>query len=256
MNNTQVYPVKAFQDNYIWTIHNKTHAVIVDPGDSLPVLEFLASRKLALSAILITHHHADHVGGILNIIDKCNVPVYGPKTEIIPEITHQLVEGDEVRFDQLDLTFNILDIPGHTSGHIAYFDDKRVFCGDTLFSCGCGRIFEGTPPQMFQSLEKLAHLPDSTEVYCTHEYTLSNIKFARALEPNNSALADYEHLINFKMSNQQISLPTSIGFEKSVNPFLRCNEPTVIQAAQAKTHETLSNAVEVFATIRKWKNDF
>ena len=181
MNNTQVYPVKAFQDNYIWTIHNQTHAVIVDPGDSLPVLEFLASRKLALSAILITHHHADHVWGILNIIDKCNVPVYGPKTEIIPEITHQLVEGDEVRFDQLDLTFNILDIPGHTSGHIAYFDDKRVFCGDTLFSCGCGRIFEGTPPQMFQSLEKLAHLPDSTGVYCTHEYTLSNIKFARAL---------------------------------------------------------------------------
>ncbi|MDA1332132.1 MAG: hydroxyacylglutathione hydrolase [Proteobacteria bacterium] len=256
MNNTQVYPVKAFQDNYIWTIHNQTHAVIVDPGDSKPVLDFLTYNDLILSAILITHHHADHIGGIANIIDNYNVPVYGPKTEDIPNISHRLVEGDEVKLDELGLMFNILDIPGHTSGHIAYFDEQRVFSGDTLFSCGCGRIFEGTPPQMFRSLQKLARLSDSTEVYCTHEYTLSNIKFARAVEPNNTILSNYEHLITSKLSNQQISLPTSIGLEKSVNPFLRCDEPTVISTAQTKAQETLSNPIEVFTAIRKWKNDF
>ncbi len=256
MNNTQVYPVKAFQDNYIWTIHNQTHAVIVDPGDSQPVLDFLDSNDLSLSGILITHHHADHIGGIKNIIGKHDVPVYGPKTENIPNISHKLVEGDEVRLEQLGLSFTVLDIPGHTSGHIAYFDDQRVFCGDTLFSCGCGRIFEGTPPQMFNSLEKLAHLPDATEVYCTHEYTLANIKFARVVEPNNTILIDYEDLINSKLSDQKISLPTSIGFEKSVNPFLRCDEPTVISTAQNQAHKPLFSPTEVFAAIREWKNDF
>lgn len=256
MNNTQVYPVKAFQDNYIWTIHNKTHAVVVDPGDSKPVIDFLRSKKLTLIAILITHHHPDHIGGIKNLLDQYDIPVYGPETEAIPGISHKLVEGDLVRLDQLSLTFKVLDIPGHTAGHIAYFDHQRLFCGDTLFSCGCGRIFEGSPPQMFRSIEKLTNLPDLTEVYCTHEYTLSNIKFARTVEPDNKDLEDYEKLVEHKLANKQISLPTSIGLEKLINPFLRYNEPTVIKAARTRSETPVSNEIEVFATIRAWKDNF
>ncbi len=256
MNNTQVYPVKAFQDNYIWTIHNKTHAVIVDPGDSEPVIDFLTSNKLTLAAILVTHHHADHVGGIKNIVRHYDVPVYGPKTETIPPVTQKLVEGDSVQIDSLDLTFKVLDIPGHTAGHIAYFNNQRLFCGDTLFSCGCGRIFEGSPSQMLHSIEKLTNLADSTEVYCTHEYTLSNIRFALTVEPENKNLVDYEKIVKTKLANEQASLPTSIGLEKSINPFLRYNEPSVIEAARTRSKTPVSNDVEVFATIRAWKDNF
>ena len=256
MNNTQVYPVKAFQDNYIWTIHNETHAVIVDPGESQPVFDFLKSRKLSLSAILVTHHHPDHIGGIHDIVDRHDIPVYGPKTETIPAITHKLVEGDSVSLDALDMTLKVLDIPGHTAGHIAYIDNQRLFCGDTLFSCGCGRIFEGSPPQMFRSIKKLTELSDSTEIYCTHEYTLSNIKFARTVEPDNQDLANYEKIVEQKLANKQASLPTSIGLEKSINPFLRYNEPKVVQAAQTRSQTPISNEIEVFAAIRAWKDNF
>lgn len=256
MNNTQVYPVKAFRDNYIWTIHNETHAVVVDPGESQPVIDFLKSKKLNLLAILITHHHPDHIGGIKNLTDRQDIPVYGPKTETIPSITHKLVEGDSVCLSALDMTLKVLDIPGHTAGHIAYVDDHRLFCGDTLFSCGCGRIFEGSPPQMFHSIEKLTALPDSTNVYCTHEYTLSNIKFARIVEPDNKDLENYEKIVEHKLANKQVSLPTSIGLEKTINPFLRCKEPSVIQAAQTQSKTPVSNEIEVFATIRSWKDKF
>jgi hydroxyacylglutathione hydrolase len=256
MNNTQVYPVRAFQDNYIWTIHNKTHAVIVDPGESEPVIDFLRFNKLTLAAILVTHHHPDHVGGIKDIVRHYDVPVYGPKTESIPAVSQRLIEGDLVRLDALGLTFKVLDIPGHTAGHIAYYDDQRLFCGDTLFSCGCGRIFEGTPSQMFHSIEKLTNLPDSTEVYCTHEYTLSNIKFALSVEPDNQNLKNYEKIVKAKLSNKQVSLPSSISLEKSINPFLRYNEPSVIDAAQTRSKTPVSNEVDVFATIRAWKDNF
>lgn len=256
MNKTQVYPVKAFQDNYIWTIYNETHAVVVDPGESEPVLDFLRSKNLKLAAILITHHHFDHVSGIEKLVDHSNVPVYGPKNENIPLITHTLVEDDTVDLELLNLKYTILDIPGHTSGHIAYADNQNVFCGDTLFSCGCGRIFEGTPQQMFESIGKLASLPDSTKVYCTHEYTLSNIKFALALEPENPDLLEYEREVKLKVSKGQSSLPSTIGFEKIVNPFLRCDDLAIASAAKKRSQQVFTNEVEVFTAIREWKNTF
>jgi hydroxyacylglutathione hydrolase len=171
-------------------------------------------------------------------------------------VTQKLVEGDSVQIDSLDLTFKVLDIPGHTAGHIAYFNNERLFCGDTLFSCGCGRIFEGSPSQMLHSIEKLTNLADSTEVYCTHEYTLSNIRFALTVEPENKNLVDYEKIVKTKLAKEQASLPTSIGLEKSINPFLRYNEPSVIEAARTRSKTPVSNDIEVFATIRAWKDNF
>jgi hydroxyacylglutathione hydrolase len=249
-----VVPVRAFRDNYIWTIRDARTAVVVDPGDAAPVLDYLEREGLALHAILITHHHADHIGGVPDILERFRVPVYGPAGEPIPTLTRAVKGGDRVAIEPFGLSFEVLDIPGHTRAHIAYYGANMVFCGDTLFACGCGRVFEGTPAQMFASLSRLAALPDDTRVYCAHEYTLSNIGFARSVEPGNAALRRREADDRALRAADQPTVPTTIGREKATNPFLRCLEPEVAAAADKYRGVPADDPVDVFAALRDWKN--
>lgn len=256
----EVIPVSAFKDNYIWTLRNETHAAVVDPGEAQPVLDYLEREKLSLAAVLATHHHPDHVGGIAELTASVKgspgIPVYGPKNEPITTLTRPVSEGDTVAIPELGVTFSVLDIPGHTRAHIAYYGAGALFCGDTLFACGCGRLFEGTAEQMFASLEKLRALPDDTKVYCGHEYTLANIGFARAVEPQNSALQAREARDRQKRDAGRPTLPSTLGEEKATNPFLRCQEPAVVESANKYLGSRVSDAVRVFAAIRDWKNRF
>ncbi|MGE5639695.1 MAG: hydroxyacylglutathione hydrolase [Clostridia bacterium] len=255
--------MKAFKDNYIWTLRDARHAAVVDPGEAAPVLEFLRAEKLALCAVLATHHHADHVGGVAEILRHYDVPVYGPRDEPIATLTRPVSEGDRVEIPELDVSFSVLDIPGHTRAHIAYYGAGSLFCGDTLFACGCGRVFEGTPEQMYASLEKLLALPDDTKVYCGHEYTLANIGFARAVEPKNELLEKRESKIRQLRDAGRPTLPSTLGEEKATNPFLRCREPAVVESANKYlgAREPSGGAraaapAQVFAAIREWKNRF
>ena len=250
----EIVPVKAFKDNYIWTLRDGKRAAVVDPGDARPVIDYLAREKLELVAILATHHHADHVGGIPELLERGRVPVYGPRGEPIESLTRAVGEGDTVTVPELDVSFAVLDIPGHTRAHIAYYGAECLFCGDTLFACGCGRVFEGTPEQMYASLEKLRALPDSTKVYCGHEYTLANIGFARSVEPGNDALGAREARDRRLREAGKPTLPTTLGEEKATNPFLRCLEPAVVESANKYLGARAADPVRVFAAIRDWKN--
>jgi hydroxyacylglutathione hydrolase len=229
--------------------------VVVDPGNAAPVRQFLSGNALHLAGILMTHHHADHVGGVPELLSEWPVPVFGPANERIPGEPIRLQEGDRAEFASLGLEFSILDVPGHTAGHIAYAGHGAVFCGDTLFSAGCGRLFEGTAEQMTGSLAKLAALPEATQVYCAHEYTLSNLKFALAVEPDNVDAATYLETCRTKRSRDEATVPSNIRQERNVNPFLRCHRQTVKQAAEARAGREL-NPTEVFAVIRQWKDGF
>lgn len=255
----KLIPLPAFQDNYLWVLHDGRRAIVVDPGDAQPVLACLQRDRLQLEAILVTHHHPDHIGGLDALRDATGAAVYGPARERIPEPFTRLAEGDVV--NALGLSFRVLDVPGHTAGHVAYYCpdvDGRplLFCGDTLFSAGCGRLFEGTAAQMLASLDKLAALPGATRVCCTHEYTLSNLKFARAVEPGNAELIQYQQRCEELRARNQPTLPSSIEQEKLVNPFLRTRLPGVAQAARAHDTATSPDEVGVFATLRHWKNQF
>ncbi len=252
----EVVPLRAFKDNYIWTLRNRRYAVAVDPGDAQPVLDYLQRERLQLCAILATHHHADHVGGVAALLARHTVPVYGPRGEPIPTLTHPVSEGDAVEIPELGLRFGVLDIPGHTRAHVAYYGANSLFCGDTLFACGCGRLFEGTAPQMAESLAKLAALPDETLVYCGHEYTLANIEFAKAVEPDNPELLARAASDAQKRKSAQPTLPSTIGREKQTNPFLRCGQAAVISSANKYLGARASGPVQVFAAIRQWKNEF
>jgi hydroxyacylglutathione hydrolase len=255
----EIRPLRAFHDNYIWLIHGPEDArrvAIVDPGDAAPVEAALAERGLELAAILVTHHHGDHTGGIRALLERFDVPVYGPAEEPIPGRTHALQGGDRLDLPALGLSFEVIDVPGHTAGHIAYYGHGALFCGDTLFSGGCGRLFEGTPSQMTASLDRLAALPDSTRIYCAHEYTLANLRFAAAVEPDNRALADYTAQARGLRADDRPTLPSTVGLERSVNPFLRCDEPAVVRAAETHGGRALADRVEVFATVRAWKDGF
>ncbi len=248
----------AFSDNYIWLLHDGVNALVVDPGDAAPVHAALDQLGLALSAILVTHHHADHVGGIDALRSRLQGPVYGPARETIPLPCVPLTEGQDV--DVLGLRFQVLDVPGHTAGHIAYMQTDvatapLLFCGDTLFSGGCGRLFEGTPAQMSASLAKFAALPADTRVCCTHEYTLSNLRFAKAVEPGNADLEAYDARCLVVRAAGAPTLPSSIGLELQINPFLRCGVPEVVAAARAQGAGT-DDAVSVLAALRSWKNGF
>jgi hydroxyacylglutathione hydrolase len=252
----------AFADNYIWMIHDGGKATVVDPGDAAVVQQALQTHQLKLQAILITHHHADHVGGVNALRQATGCAVYGPAGEQMPEPLVRLSGGDEVHIPSLKqgLTFRVMDVPGHTAGHIAYFCESfeatpLLFCGDTLFSGGCGRLFEGTPAQMLASLDSLAALPGNTRVCCTHEYTLSNLRFARAVEPDNPDLMAYEQRCIQLRAQGQPTLPSSIALELQINPFLRSRHSDVIRSAQSFA-PTAHNEVAHFAALREWKNQF
>lgn len=253
-----IHPVRAFKDNYIWVIHNQHHAAVVDPGDASPVLQYLRHQNLQLIAILNTHHHFDHIGGNEALLSHFSVPVYGPENESITTLTHPLKEGDVIQLQELSITFNVLDTPGHTKGHIVYFatnnGNKLLFCGDTLFACGCGRLFEGTAQQMYTSLQKLIDLPDETRVYCAHEYTLGNIRFAKMVEPGNAKLLELEAVVEAQRRKNIPTLPSTISVEKATNPFLRCQHRDVIDSVSTHAGKTLFDPVNVFAELREWKN--
>jgi hydroxyacylglutathione hydrolase len=254
-----IYPVPAFTDNYIWLLHNGHRALAVDPGEAGPVLTYLKQHGLSLCAILCTHHHGDHVGGLAELCKVYNVPVYGPREENIPGVTVPLGDGDRVKIPELDLEFDVMDVRGHTRGHIAYLlpgSPGSVFCGDTLFGCGCGRLFEGTMEQLHHSLQRLAGLPGDTRVYCAHEYTEANIRFALACEPGNQNLQRRASDTRALRNEGKPSLPSTIALEKTTNPFLRCDQPEVIHAAQQSGNTRETDEFEIFSALRNWKNHF
>jgi hydroxyacylglutathione hydrolase len=252
-------PLPAFQDNYLWLLHDGRRALVVDPGDAQPVRAFLAANGLELDTILVTHHHADHTGGVDALREETGARVFGPRRERIPEPFTPLDEGDAI--EVLGLRFEVFDVPGHTAGHIAYYSPDiagtpLVFCGDTLFSGGCGRLFEGTPAQMVDSLAKLTALPGTTRVCCTHEYTLGNLKFATAVEPENAQLIHYRQQCEARRSRGEPTLPSTIELETKINPFLRTRQPAVAQAAHRRDGADEGDEVAVFASLRQWKNEF
>lgn len=258
----KLIPLPAFTDNYIWVLHDARRAVVVDPGDAQPVFDFLQQSGLQLQAILVTHHHADHVGGVNALRERTGARVWGPARENMPQPCSPLHQGD--RIEVLGLGFEVFDVPGHTAGHIAYYtadimaNDSRapvLFCGDTLFSGGCGRLFEGTPAQMLASLDALAALPGATRVCCTHEYTLSNLRFAQAVEPANTDLVNYVAHCEALRQRSEPTLPSSIELERRINPFLRSRSPAVIQSV-ARFDPSARGEAGIFAALREWKNRF
>ena len=255
----ELIALPAFEDNYLWLLHDGRQALVVDPGDAAPVAEALARLGLRLACILVTHHHGDHTGGVAALREATGARVHGPARERIPEPFVPLADGDVVQ--ALGLSWRVIDVPGHTAGHIAYFcpdvdGAPLLFCGDTLFSGGCGRLFEGTPAQMLASLDALAALPTDTRVCCAHEYTLSNLRFARAVEPGNLALAEYQARCTALRAAGTPTLPSTVGTERAVNPFLRSREGPVTQAVRAHAALTHNDEVAVFAALRQWKNEF
>jgi hydroxyacylglutathione hydrolase len=257
-----VTPIPAFNDNYLWLLraHGTRECGIVDPGDAAPVLKALQDNDLTLAAIFITHHHADHTGGISRLLQEYDVPVYGPDSANIPAVTHKLAQDDSI--EVFGKQFHILDIPGHTLDHIAYYaeasddDTPLLFCGDTLFAGGCGRVFEGTYSMMHQSLQKLAVLPPETRVFCAHEYTLANLKFAHAVTPESTALAARIDRDNKLRQQDMPTVPTTIAAELQTNPFLRCSEGDVAAAAANHSGQSQASPEAVFAVIRQWKDGF
>jgi hydroxyacylglutathione hydrolase len=254
----KLIPIPAFSDNYIWLLHHNGHALVVDPGDAQPVLDILASAGWVLDTILVTHHHADHVGGVSELLSATSASAYGPAGEILPENIKPLASGDSVSWQ--GVKFEVLDVPGHTAGHIAFWGcpaemEPVLFCGDTLFSGGCGRLFEGTAAQMLHSLDQLALLPGSTQVCCAHEYTLSNLKFACHVEPRNEPLQAYaQHCQKLRAENVP-TLPSKLATELQINPFLRSRQSSVRSAVFKRTNASLDDA-GYFAALREWKNEY
>ena len=257
-----IYPIPAFSDNYIWIIcdEDSNSACVVDPGDAAPVLEYLDHHQLTLSDILITHHHPDHTGGLKQLISRFSPRVIGPKPSEIPGISQHVFEGD--RIELFGSSFEVLEVPGHTLDHIAFYSDSDLnnspvlFCGDTLFAAGCGRLFEGTTEMMTSSLSKLAALRGDTRVYCAHEYTISNLKFACAGDPDNEDLVVRIAIERRKQESNQPTLPSNINLELQTNPFLRCDRAALIKNAESTLGKKMHSSTEVFAALRNWKDRF
>ncbi len=248
----------AFADNYIWMLHDGRHAIVVDPGEPAPVEQALEAHALTLAGILVTHHHGDHTGGVDALRPRLQGPVWGPAREKIPAPFVPLNGGDHLSV--LALSFEVIDVPGHTSGHIAFYAEPPgeapvLFCGDTLFSGGCGRLFEGTPAQMHASLTRLGQLPGTTRMCCAHEYTLSNLRFANVVEPANIDLQAFTAECGALRARGEPTLPGSIANERRINPFMRCDQPAVIASARSHGAPT-GEPVDVLAALREWKNTF
>ena len=261
----RIRAIPAFADNYLWLIRGADgrSAVVVDPGDAAPIEEALRDERLRLTAILLTHHHPDHAGGVAALKATWGCTVYGPRAEAIPGVDHPLEDGERIVPPGLDVEFEVIAVPGHTRGHIAYFGaevpgDERpaLFCGDTLFAGGCGRIFEGTPEQMLASLQRLAALPGEALVYCAHEYTLSNLRFAQAVEPGNTLLAERMADAVARRAQDLRTVPSAIKVERETNPFLRADAAAVRQSAAERLGREPASTVECFAEVRSWKNVF
>jgi hydroxyacylglutathione hydrolase len=253
----KILPILAFKDNYIWCLINEEtkYCILIDPGEAKPVLAQLKQLNLKLDAILITHHHWDHTNGIRSILKLHHVPVFGPKKEKIVGVTNLVDEGDKIELPNWP-TFEVLGIPGHTLGHIAYYGNHLLFCGDTLFTAGCGRLFEGTPEQMLNSLHKLAQLPDETQIYCGHEYTLANLHFAQAVEPHNIYIKERLEKTRELRQKNLASVPSLLSEERLSNPFLRCDNLEIKTRIEKRTGKKLATPVEIFAYLRQWKNNF
>lgn len=259
-----IEPLPAFTDNYLWLIHNNVDAAVVDPGDAAVVQTAVQHRGLRLRYILITHHHPDHVGGLASLKANNDLQVYGPAAESdrIGSLDHLLSDGDSLELKALGLRFDVIGVPGHTLGHIAYYSGETLstgvlFCGDTLFSGGCGRLFEGTPSQMLNSLQRLAALDNETAVYCAHEYTLSNLLFSTAADPDNLDVKDAIQEVQELRRQHRPTIPSSIGREQRINPFLRCSVPAVIDTVSKQAHlPKNASETEVFRALREWKDHF
>lgn len=260
--NIQLIAVPAFSDNYLWMVCKGNHAVVVDPGLAAPVQTILHQHNLTLDAILLTHHHHDHVGGVLELQRAHHAVIYGPARETLPACDHRMSEGDSLTLPNVDLSLHVVDVPGHTAGHIAYHGalgshkQPILFCGDTLFAAGCGRLFEGTPEQMLDSLGKLSILHSDTLVCCAHEYTLANLEWALTVEPDNKALQNRWTAASQLRENAQPTLPSHLQLELDTNPFLRTSQVSVSTAAERYARQALNQPVSVFATLREWKNNF
>lgn len=254
----EIHALRAFSDNYIWTLIKDDEVTVVDPGDGQVVTEFLIKQNLSLSNILITHHHFDHTGGIKKLAEIYNCKIFGPGEGHIEGITDPIKDHQE--FTISGELFKAYATPGHTLDHLSYFVDHEkeplLFCGDTLFSGGCGRLFEGSPEQMHNSLSKLAELPKQTKVFCTHEYTESNLNFAAEVEPNNQILKEKINAVKILRKQDKETLPSTIESELEINPFLRCSEPEVINAAEKYQNSELKTPSAVLASIRDWKDNF
>ena len=257
---TRIQPLSAFSDNYIWLISNGETAVVVDQGDAAPVLDALDRLKLRLTSILLTHHHPDHVGGVQLLVDATRARVYGPANEKLPACDVAMSGGARFEDSGLGIDLTVIDVPGHTAGHIAYAGTVGgaavVFCGDTLFAAGCGRVFEGTPAQMTASLAQLAALPEDSSVYCAHEYTLSNMRWAREVEPANAELQRWQADAIAQRERGEPTVPSRIGLELACNPFMRTTIPSVVRSASQWAQRDLDSPVDVFAALREWKNGF
>src|SRR6202051_4641936 len=253
-----VRPVRAFSDNYIWLIDSPRAEVLVavDPGDAAPVIAELRLRGGSLAAILLTHHHPDHIGGVPELLRHWEVPVIGPDDARIAQRTRTVRGGERCELSELGLSFEILQVPGHTVSHIAFWGHGALFCGDTLFSAGCGRMFEGTPIEMSASLTKLRNLPPDTRVFCGHEYTAANLRFALTVDPYNGAALEYLSQVKRLRAADRPTLPSTLGLEIRVNPFLRCDDPTVVRAAGGHAGRTRKGVAEVFGVLRAWKDQF
>jgi hydroxyacylglutathione hydrolase len=253
----QISPIPAFDDNYIWLLQRSGYSgvAVVDPGDEDPVLELLQREGLKLEAILLTHKHGDHTGGVRELLAAYpGIPVYGPSHEPVPVVTRPLSDGERIRLSGLDLELEVLELPGHTEGHVAYLVEGNLFCGDTLFSCGCGRVFSGTHEQLHASLQRIASLPPQTNIYCAHEYTLDNIGFAKGVEPESRLLLQREEEAKRLRARGAPTVPSTLQLELDTNPFLRCDEPTVVKAAERHAGHGFNTSSEVFIAIRGWKD--
>jgi hydroxyacylglutathione hydrolase len=252
----QIWPVPVFSDNYVWILEREgnNRVAVVDPGDGPPVVAALESRGLEVSAVLLTHHHRDHIGGLSDLIDRFHPAVFGSPEDRIPGVDRPVGDGGTVTLDALDVDLEVVALPGHTAHHLGYVGPGFALVGDTLFAGGCGRVFEGTPEQMHGSLKRLAALEPETKAYCAHEYTVSNLGFAREVEPGNDAIAQRLAAAEAARAGEQPTVPSTIGYELETNPFLRCSEPAVVAAAETRAGRALEPGTEVFAVIREWKD--